>query len=96
MLQDALEVDSTCYVRCGSHTMLAVERVGVLTFQLESDYTLRLARVLYVPVMRFNVVLVSILEDEIYALHFQDGAVFIYHKRAGIQDVVMIGIRDNQ
>lgn len=57
--------------------MLAVERVGVLTFQLESDYTLRLARVLYFPVMRFNVLLVSILEDEIYALHFQDGAMFI-------------------
>ena len=65
MLHDASEVDSTCYVRCGGYISLAVERVGAVTFQIESDCTL-----LYVPTMRVSVLSALVLEDEGYTLHF--------------------------
>ena len=34
VLQDASKVDSTFYVRCGSHIKVAIERMGADTFQL--------------------------------------------------------------
>ena len=70
VLHDASKVESTCYVRCGTHIILVVKRLVAVTFQLELDYTLELARVLYIPQTRVIVLSVSALEDEGYALHF--------------------------
>ena len=46
----------------------AVEGVGRVLFQLESSIYLKIGSVLFVPEMRRNLLLVSALEDEEYAV----------------------------
>ena len=55
----------------------------VVMFQLESNGTLRMSRVLHVPKMRDDLLSVSALEDEVYEVEFRDGAVLICSVRVG-------------
>ena len=63
VLLGASKLDLDCYVRCGTHTKLEVREVGSVVFQLELGGTLKVARLLHVPVLRFNLLSVSILEN---------------------------------
>jgi hypothetical protein len=52
-----------------------VKGVGYSYFQLDSDITLQLSEVLYVPRMKRTLVSVSSLEDKGYKVIFSEGKV---------------------
>jgi hypothetical protein len=60
-LIDLVEKESSLHVLLGENAKDIVKGVGKPTFQLDSDITLKLSEVLYVPGMKRNLVYVSSL-----------------------------------
>ena len=56
---------SNSHVACVVDTIHAVKKVKTVLFQLESKGSLEVARVMYVPELKMNLLSVSNLEDEV-------------------------------
>ena len=89
-------MDLDLHVELGTHAKCGVEGVGTVRFQLESRGSLEVADVLYVSELRTNLLLVSTLEDKVYAVLFKKGQVFMRSKRANFDIVVNIGVREGR
>jgi hypothetical protein len=87
------EIDSDCYVGCGTNTRHAVKGVGCVRFQLESGGSLEMEEMLFVPELKVNFLSVSSLEDEGYGVVFQHGQVLIYPERATQDTTIVHGVR---
>ena len=77
----------------GTH---AVEGVGKVIFQLESGGYLEVGDVLFVPELKRNLVSVSALEDDGYAVLHVSGHVYIYPVSGGLGAASLLGIRDGR
>jgi hypothetical protein len=96
MFLSVLETGSNLHVKNGASTMHAVKGVGCVRFQLESGGSLEVAKMLFVPEMKVNLLSVSTLEDMGYVVMFEDGQVLIWSEGADTQDaIVRLGIREN-
>jgi hypothetical protein len=73
---------SDSHVGSGASTMHAVKGVGCVRFQLESNGSLEVDEVMFVPGGKVNLLLVSIFEDDGYRVLFLDGHVFIHSEGA--------------
>ena len=78
---DLVEKETNLHV-LGDNAKYNVKRVGISTFQLDSDIPLQLSEVLYVPGMKRNLVSVSALEDKGYKVTFSEGKVLAWHKKS--------------
>jgi hypothetical protein len=65
-----LKMDSGLHVELGTNAKCGVEGVGTVGFQLESGGSLEVAFVLYVPVLKMNLLSVSTMEDKGFAVLF--------------------------
>jgi hypothetical protein len=52
--------------------------------------------VLYVPELKKNLLLVSVLEDDVFAILFQKGQVLIHSERDSPDTTVSIGVREGK
>lgn len=73
MFLSVSEIESNYYARCGVRTMHVVNPVGTVVFQVESRGSLEVVKVMHVPKMKINFLLVSNLEYEGYVFMSQDG-----------------------
>ena len=89
MLLSVLETDSDYCVKSGMHTKYAVKGVGTVVFQLESEGSLEVVGVMYVPRLSVNLLSVSAFEDTGYAITFEDGQVLIWSKGADTPNAAM-------
>ena len=64
------------------------------SLQLESNDTLQLSDVLYVPGMKINLVSISALEDKGYKVAFLDGKVLAWQKNSSMDTTKVIGMRE--
>ena len=67
---------------------------GATSLQLESNDTLHLSDVLYVPGMKRNLVSISALEDKGYKVAFLDGKVLTWQKNSSMYTTKVIGMRE--
>ena len=74
-LSEVVEKDSHLRVVLGDDANYTVKGSGATSLQLESNDTLHLSDVLYVPSMKINLVSILALEDEGYKVAFLDGKV---------------------
>ena len=74
-LLEVVEKDSHLRVVLGDDVNYAVKGSGATSLQLESNYTLHLSDVLYVPGRKRNLVSISSLEEKGYKVPFSDGKV---------------------
>ena len=63
------------------------------SLQLDSNDTLHLSDVLYVPRMKRNLVSISALEGKGYKVAFSDGKVLAWDKNASMDSARVIGVR---
>jgi hypothetical protein len=96
MFLSITDIDSDMHVDSGVNTTHAVEGVGWVRFQLESGGYLEVARVLLVPELRTNLLSVSALEDDGYAVLFCNGRVVIYLLGESPDATQVLGIRDGR
>ena len=61
-----------------------MKRYGATSFQLESNDTLHLSDVLYVPGMKRNIVSILALEDKGYKVAFSDGKLLAWQKNSSM------------
>jgi hypothetical protein len=64
---------------------------GTVSFHRESLPPLTLAEVLYVPVLKKNLVLVSTIEEKVYEVLFRDGQVLLFPRGSIITSSKVIG-----
>jgi len=76
--------------------MHVMKGVGCVRFQLELGGFLALTRMLFVPGLIANVLLVSTLEDVGYVVLFQDGHLLLYLGGATLDATIELGIRQGQ
>jgi transposase InsO family protein len=93
-LSELIEKDSHLRVVLGDDANYTVKGSGATTLQLESNDTLRLSDVLYVPGMKRNLVSISALEDKGYKVAFSEGKVLAWHKNSSMSTAKVIGIRE--
>jgi hypothetical protein len=93
-LIDLVEKESRLHVVLGDNARYTVKGVVTSTFQLDSDIPLQLSEVLYVPVMKMNLVFVSALEDKGYKVTFSKGKVIAWHKNSHMDYAQVIGVRE--
>ena len=77
-LSKIVEKDSHLRVVLGDDANYIVKRYEATSLQLESNDTLYLSDVLYVPGMKRNLVSISALEDKGYKVAFSDGKVLAW------------------
>jgi hypothetical protein len=75
LFTNLMEQDSGLHVELGNDAKYAIKRVGTISFQLESGSSLEVKDVLYVPRLRKNLLLVSIMEDKGFVVKFQKGPI---------------------
>jgi hypothetical protein len=92
---DLVEKESRLHVVLGDNVRYTVKGVGSSSFQLDSDISLQLSEVLYVPGMKRNRVSVSALEDKGYKVSFSEGKVIAWHKNSRMDSARVIGVREN-
>jgi hypothetical protein len=81
-LTDLVEKESLLHVVLGDNVRYTVKGFGSSSFQLDSDIPLQLSEVLYVPVMKRNLVFVFSLEDKGYKIIFSEGKVLAWNKNS--------------
>jgi hypothetical protein len=69
--------DSRVQVYLGDDVKYLVARVGSIPFQLESGNYLNFEDVLFVPRLRKNLLSISVMEDEVFAVEFKNQQVLI-------------------
>jgi hypothetical protein len=77
----------------GDDHIVSIARIGIMAFQRESLHPLKLLEVLYVPVLKKNIVSVSCIEDRGYAVTFRYGHVLLYPKGGNISEEKFIRVR---
>jgi hypothetical protein len=90
-LIDLVEKESSLHVLLGENARYNVKGVRTHTFQLDSNITLQLSEVLYVPGMKRNLVFVYALEDKGYKVTFYEGKVLAWHKNSHMDYAQVIG-----
>ena len=86
-----IEKETHLHVVHGDDARYNVREVGTSTFQLDSNMQLKLEEVLYVPVMKRNLVSISAFEDKGYKITFSEGRVLAWHKDSHISSSKVIG-----
>lgn len=94
MFLELTEVDRRMLTKDGYANTHAVEGVGRVLFQLEFGGYLEISSVLFVPELRKNLLSVSTLEDDGYAVLHVEGRVIIYPVSEGVDAARMIGTRE--
>jgi hypothetical protein len=93
-LTNLVEKETNLHVVLGDDARYNVKGVGTSTFQLDSNMHLQLSEVLYVPVMKRNLVSIFSLEDKGYKVTFSEGNVLAWHKDSHINSARVIGVRE--
>ena len=93
-LLDLIEKESHLGAVLGDDVKYTVKGLGATFLQLESSDTLHLSDVLYVPMMKRNLVSISTLEDKGYRVTFSDRKVLAWHKNSIMDSVRVIGVRE--
>jgi hypothetical protein len=81
-------------VELGDDAKYAVVRVGTIPFQLELGNSLDFDDVLFVPGLTKNLVSVSVMEDNDFAIEFKNHQVLIRSKDFILNTTQVIGIRE--
>ena len=79
-LSDLTEKDSSLQVELGDNAKYAIKGIGATPFHLESEYSLHMSDVLFVPRLKKNLLSISALEDKGYRVAFVDGQVLVWPK----------------
>ena len=77
-ISEVVEKDSHLRVVLGDDANYTVKGFGATSLQLETNDTLHLSDVLYVPGMKRNLVCITALEDKGYKVAFSDGKVLAW------------------
>ena len=93
-LSEVVEKDSHLRVVLGDDANYIVKGSGATSLQLETNDTLHLSDVLYVPGMKRNLVSILALEDKGYKVAFSDGKVLAWQKNSSMDTTKVIGIRE--
>ena len=89
-----VEKDSHLRVVIGDDANYTVKGSGATSLQLETNDTLHLSDVLYVPSMKRNLVSISALEDKGYKVAFSDGKVLAWRKKSNMETTKVICMRE--
>jgi hypothetical protein len=65
--------------------------MGEATYKLDSETSMRLKDVLYVPGLKKNLLSISALDKEGFRVAFIDGEVLMWSKGKTIEDAIVIG-----
>jgi hypothetical protein len=84
--------NSSLQVEFGDNAKYAVKGVGSTSFQLEFGNSLHMKDVLFVPVLRKNLLSISALEDKGYRVAFVDGQVLVWPRDSNIDATEVIGV----
>ena len=81
-------------VTIGDNSSYPIKGIGTCSIQLNSDITLQLKNVLYVPGIKRNLVSISGLADQGYHIAFQGNKVLSWTRNSSIKKAITIGVRD--
>ena len=68
-----------------------IKGIGESSYKLESETSMKMKEVLYVPGLKKNLLSISTLDKEGYRVAFIDGQVLMWSKEKTLEDVVVIG-----
>ena len=91
-LTDLVEKDSPHKVKLGDDYQYPIKGVGEASYRLESGKHLKMKDVLYVPILKKNLLSILRLEEKVFRFSFIDGQVLMWPKGNTIGEVVVIGI----
>jgi hypothetical protein len=77
----------------GDDQEVKVAGCGTVSFRRESLHPMTLTEVLYVPVLKKNLVSVSTIEEKGYEVLFRDGQVLLFPRGSSITSAKVIGTR---
>ena len=78
----------------GDDAKYAMKGEGTILFQLELGGEFEAQDVLYVPILKKNFLLVSVMEDKGFVVMFKKGQVLIHLEGASPDTKVVIGVRE--
>ena len=81
-------------VTIGDNSSHPIKGIGTCSIQLNSEITLQLKNVLYVPGIKRNLVSIFGLVDQGYIIAFQGDRVLSWTKNSSIKKAISIGVRD--
>ena len=93
MFSELSQTETDVEVVLGGDSAVRTVGRGTITFQRESMSPMVLRDVLYVPGLKKNLVLVSMIEDWGLGMSFLDGHVCVFPKNAGSSASYTIGVR---
>jgi hypothetical protein len=94
-LTNLVEKESHLHVVLGDNSRYTMKGVGTSSFQLYLDIPIQLNEILFVPVMKMNLVSIYALEDKGYKVTFSEGKVLAWHKNSHMDFFQVIGVREN-
>jgi hypothetical protein len=95
LFSNLMEKDLDVYVQLGDDAKHAVKGEGTIAFQLELGGLLDAQDVLYVLDLKNNLLSVSVMEDKGFVVNFQRGKTLIRPKKASLDTVMVIGVRED-
>jgi hypothetical protein len=93
-LSNLNEKKTSYKVEIGDKSTYPVKGIGQASVKLKTGNNVHLSNVLYVPGLEKNLVSISCLEDKGNRMAFVDGKVLSWHKDSSIENVWVIGTRD--
>ena len=92
-LTDLTEYESSLEVEMGDETIYSVQGIGSTSFRLDSGTNPKITKILYVPAIKKNLLLVSTLEDKGFRVTFMEGKAHLWHKDSSLESAIEIGVR---
>ena len=68
--------------------------MGEASYKLESDNSMKMKKILYVPGLKKNLLSISSLDKKGFSVSFVDGEFLMWSKGRNIDDAVVIGIEE--
>jgi hypothetical protein len=86
------EKKSFVEVEMGDEATYSIQGIGSTSFQLDSDTTLKITKILYVPGIKKNLLSVSALKDKGFRVTFMEGKALLWHKDSDLSLALVIGV----
>ena len=81
-------------VELGDNGTYAIEGIGSTSLKLESNWSLHLEEVLYVPGLEKNLLSVGVLEDKGYIVAFTKGKAIMWPSGGDVSSTIEIGVKE--
>ena len=91
-----VQKESPDKVMLGVDYQYPIKRMGEASYKLDSRKLMKMKDVLYVPVLKKNLLSIWALDTKGFIVSFVDGKVLMWKKGKNIDDVVVIGVEEGR